>query len=106
MAQAGAILLSSQIADGPAKVPVVARINDVRFKRQVRPGETLRLLNERLYGQHDHVRQYGRDYQDRLAEAGFSVTVDDFAREIDAQATRRLGLTPGEAVYFCRKAAA
>jgi hypothetical protein len=61
---------------------------------------------ERLYGQHDHVRQYGRDYRDRLAEAGFSVTVDDFARELDARAIRRLGLTPGEAVYFCRKAAA
>lgn len=28
----------------------------------------------RLYGQYDHVRQYGRDFFDRLGDAGFEVT--------------------------------
>ncbi len=28
----------------------------------------------RLFGQHDHVRRYGPDFADRLAEAGFDVT--------------------------------
>lgn len=28
---------------------------------------------ERVFGQHDHVRRYGRDYQDRLVESGFHV---------------------------------
>ena len=49
--QCGAILLSRQLADTDGKVPVATRINNVRLKRMVRPGETLRMeveLTERL----------------------------------------------------------
>lgn len=49
--QAGAILLSRHLAGTAGKVPVATRMNDVRFKRMVRPGETIRMevdLNERL----------------------------------------------------------
>ena len=60
---------------------------------------------ERLFGQHDHVRRYGPDYRDRLIEAGFSVTVDGFARELDDSTASRYGLMRSEDVYFCRKAA-
>ena len=48
--QAGAILLSRQVGDLPG-VPVATRINNVRFKQPVRPGETIELdveLVERL----------------------------------------------------------
>jgi SAM-dependent methyltransferase len=60
---------------------------------------------ERLYGQYDHVRRYGRDYKDRLMEAGFSVTVDPFVRELDNRIVKRFGLMRDEDVYFCRKQA-
>jgi 3-hydroxyacyl-[acyl-carrier-protein] dehydratase len=40
--QAGAVLLSSRVPAG-AGVPVATRMNDVRFKRPVRPGETIEL---------------------------------------------------------------
>jgi hypothetical protein len=33
----------------------------------------------RLFGQYDHRRVYGRDYDDRLREAGFEVERIDFA---------------------------
>jgi 3-hydroxyacyl-[acyl-carrier-protein] dehydratase len=49
--QCGAILLSGQLAKMADKVPVATRMNDVRFKRMVRPGETIRMevqLCERL----------------------------------------------------------
>jgi 3-hydroxyacyl-[acyl-carrier-protein] dehydratase len=51
--QCGAILLSRQFAAGDAsgKIPVATRMNDVRFKRIVRPGETIIMeveLTERL----------------------------------------------------------
>ena len=49
--QAGAILLSRHFAAVEGKVPVATRINQVRFKRMVRPRETLRMaveLTERL----------------------------------------------------------
>lgn len=49
--QCGAILLSRQLQGLEGKVPVATRMNDVRFKRMVRPGETFRMeveLTERL----------------------------------------------------------
>ena len=49
--QCGAILLSRHMADAEGKVPVATRINDVRFKRMVRPGEMIRMevaLTEQL----------------------------------------------------------
>lgn len=48
--QAGAILLSRHVGDSPG-VPVATRMGDVRFKRTVRPGETIEIevdLVERL----------------------------------------------------------
>ncbi|HJN12487.1 MAG TPA: 3-hydroxyacyl-ACP dehydratase FabZ family protein [Pirellulaceae bacterium] len=48
--QAGAILLSQFFKQGDG-VPVVTRLNDVKFKRMVQPGKTVDLdvtLNERL----------------------------------------------------------
>jgi 3-hydroxyacyl-[acyl-carrier-protein] dehydratase len=48
--QAGAILLAAHL-EGQPGVPVATRMNDVRFKRMVRPGETIELtvdLTERL----------------------------------------------------------
>ena len=48
--QAGAILLSQHASDSDG-VPVATRMSDVKFKRMVRPGETIRIestLNERV----------------------------------------------------------
>ena len=45
--QAGAILLSRFMAEeAQGKVPVATRMNDVKFRRMVKPGETLRLEAE------------------------------------------------------------
>ena len=49
--QCGAVLLSRHLAAADGRVPVATRMNDVRFKRIVRPGETIRMeveLIERL----------------------------------------------------------
>jgi 3-hydroxyacyl-[acyl-carrier-protein] dehydratase len=49
--QAGAVLLSGLIAPTGNAVPVATRMNDVRFKRPVRPGKTIVIeveLTERL----------------------------------------------------------
>ena len=49
--QSGAILLSRHLAGMEGKVPVATRMNDVRFKRIVRPGETIHMeidLTERM----------------------------------------------------------
>jgi 3-hydroxyacyl-[acyl-carrier-protein] dehydratase len=41
--QAGAILLSRHFKSEDNKIPVVAKMNDVRFKHIVRPGEPIRM---------------------------------------------------------------
>src|SRR5687768_11741342 len=49
--QAGAILLNHIVERQHDRMPVVTRMNDVRFKRMVRPGETIEIkvvLRERL----------------------------------------------------------
>jgi 3-hydroxyacyl-[acyl-carrier-protein] dehydratase len=48
--QAGAVLLSSRVIQGE-RVPVAGRLNDVKFKKMVRPGEVILIeatLNERV----------------------------------------------------------
>jgi Methyltransferase domain len=58
---------------------------------------------ERAFGQFDHVRRYGADYKDRLEDAGFSVQVDGFVRELNDEAVTRFGLMRSEDVYRCTK---
>jgi 3-hydroxyacyl-[acyl-carrier-protein] dehydratase len=51
--QAGAVLLSEQLTDEHGGVPVVTRMNHVKFKAIVRPGDTVELsveLREQMLG--------------------------------------------------------
>jgi 3-hydroxyacyl-[acyl-carrier-protein] dehydratase len=41
--QAGAVLVAPQLPQNSGRLPVVARMQDVRFKRIVKPGETVLL---------------------------------------------------------------
>lgn len=67
------------------------------------PSVTSPQERERLFGQHDHVRRYGLDYADRLREAGFEVTEDDYASHIDKDEAQRYGVRSDDVVYLCRK---
>lgn len=51
--QAGAVMISKVAVLEPGKVPVATRINNVKFRRMVRPGETLDIeveLKDRVVG--------------------------------------------------------
>ena len=41
--QAGAVLIAQSRTRTPGRIPVIARVKNVKFKRMVRPGETLDL---------------------------------------------------------------
>ena len=58
---------------------------------------------ERVFGQHDHVRIYGRDYLERLRDAGF--TVQDFACStlLDPATIEREALVSDEEVFLCTR---
>lgn len=54
------------------------------------------------FGQHDHVRIYGKDYVERLRAAGFEVIVDSFAAEVPEALRRRWAIVASESIYLCR----
>jgi SAM-dependent methyltransferase len=58
---------------------------------------------ERIYGQKDHLRLFGRDYSKKLAAAGFKVTEVDFIKELSSEQVERYALPKDEIIYFCEK---
>lgn len=59
---------------------------------------------ERVFGQFDHVRIYGRDYFDRLSTAGFRVEAVPFAEQLGTDTATRNALRH-EDIVLCRPAA-
>ncbi|NEU76747.1 SAM-dependent methyltransferase [Hassallia byssoidea VB512170] len=62
---------------------------------------------ERLFGQKDHLRLYGRDYKNRLEEAGFKVQVDDYLKKLGSAKCEKYRLESDDSncedIYFCTK---
>jgi len=56
----------------------------------------------RIFGQYDHRRIYGRDYIDRLREAGFRAEEIDYAARFTPEERRRYGL-PDDRIYLVEK---
>lgn len=58
----------------------------------------------RLFGQDDHVRNYGRDYEDRLREAGFEVDVAYPESFLSKEEIVRMGITKASGeIFLCKK---
>jgi SAM-dependent methyltransferase len=56
---------------------------------------------QRLFGQYDHVRQFGRDYAEVLSKAGFKVDADRLYFEISENQRDRMRLArPGEELVY------
>lgn len=60
-----------------------------------------RKARERLFGQHDHVRRYGRDFITRLEQAGFIVRQEQYAQELDSLAIKKYSLSKDEVIFSC-----
>ncbi len=58
----------------------------------------------RIFGNRGHVRRYGRDYADRLRDAGFKVKVTVPSDFLTGRDIAQMGIT-GEAgqIYYCTK---
>jgi len=57
----------------------------------------------KFFGQADHVRAYGPDYEDRLAAAGFQVTKVPGAEFLTPAEIDRLRIDTTESIFYCRK---
>lgn len=58
---------------------------------------------EKAFGQFDHVRMYGKDYQDRLKSVNFEVIVDDYVKKFSAAELKKFGLNSTHLIYYCKK---
>lgn len=58
---------------------------------------------EKHFGQYDHLRVYGKDYKDKLEEAGFEVIEDDFVNDFSEEEIDRYRLDKNELIYHCYK---
>src|SRR5579863_99762 len=58
---------------------------------------------ERLFGQFDQVRVYGRDFKDRLEHAGFTVRHEFYKQELDPTLTQHYGLLVELDMFHCTK---
>lgn len=61
-------------------------------------------LREKHYQQRDHLRLYGRDYGNRLRNAGFIVDENDYVKTLPANLVERYALPKDEILYVCGKA--
>lgn len=81
-------------------VPVLDTLEDTFEDESIRS----RWARHRYYGQHDHVRLYGRDFIDRLRRAGFTVDERRYADELSPEDARRYGVRSADVIFLCRKA--
>ena len=58
---------------------------------------------ERVFGQKNHVRIYGKDYVSRLRNAGFTVDVIDCSKLYDPSHFSRYGMIRDEKIFLCTK---
>lgn len=59
---------------------------------------------EKVFGQDDHVRLYGKDYPDRLRQGGFTVAEEQYVKEIPQEWIAKYALPKDETIYLVRKA--
>lgn len=57
---------------------------------------------EIAFGQYDHVRIYGNDYEKRLADAGFQAKREKFGFQYSREELFKYGIIP-EDIFFCTK---
>ncbi|MCP4618198.1 MAG: methyltransferase domain-containing protein [Bradyrhizobium sp.] len=77
-------------------------LNDALSQTDEDPGITDRAERERRFGQFDHVRMYGRDFEDRLREAGFAVSQIRPAAVVSASQMKRYGLWD-DVIWRCER---
>ena len=66
------------------------------------PGETDPAERRRRFGQEDHVRRYGCDFEDRLREAGFAARPVSGRDLVPAREVARYALAD-ESLFFCTR---
>ena len=78
------------------QIPFFAPVPDVTFEDA---SITDKREREKIFGQDDHVRKYGRDYPQRIERAGLKAVEDRFVFELPKEMVFRYGLAASEVIY-------
>lgn len=78
------------------QVPFFSPVPDITFEDAT---VTDKRERERLFGQADHVRRYGKDYPGRIQQAGLNVTEDLFAAQLSEEASKKFAVVRSEILY-------
>lgn len=78
-------------------------VNKALQKTHEDPTITDPLEREKVFGLKEHVRFYGPDYADRLREAGFTVSVEDYTGSFSDAENFKYGFWKGDDIYYCKK---
>jgi SAM-dependent methyltransferase len=58
---------------------------------------------ERIFGQRDHVRKFGKDYAERLRRSGLKIEENQFVKQLETENVKKYALAEDEVIFLCRK---
>ncbi|WP_146948583.1 class I SAM-dependent methyltransferase [Cyclobacterium qasimii] len=58
---------------------------------------------EKVFGQSDHVRKYGKDYAKRLSHSGLRVLENNFVQHLPEALIKKHALPEKEIIFYCQK---
>ena len=64
---------------------------------------TDKLERNKIFGQYDHVRVYGKDYFNKLENTGFKVQQIDYSKEFSNEDILKYSIIKGEVIPVCTK---
>jgi SAM-dependent methyltransferase len=82
------------------QIPFFSPVPDATFED---PSITDKRERERIFGQDDHVRKYGRDYTERINRSGLKAKEERFVSELPKETVFRYGLSASEIIYVAGK---
>ena len=62
-----------------------------------------KIQREKYFGQYDHVREYGLDFKDRVAQAGFKVEMINYSKKISQDLVIKYGLMKDDLIPIGKK---
>lgn len=82
------------------QVPFFSPVPDVTFEDHTISDAKER---EKVFGQSDHVRKFGRDYTDRISRSGLVPEANTFAKLLPAEERKKFAIEGDEIIYIGRK---
>lgn len=58
---------------------------------------------ERIFGQRDHVRKYGKDYAARLMKSGLHIEENLYVKSLTRETIEKYALPENEIIFYCTK---